>query len=210
MHTSFGLKLNLGSIFLCHELHPQPWSWDILVTCGFRIQIEPKLSLQCGRSGARGIAVTQDKGSYDPVQSVKMAKEVLVVLSIPKMHAGVLPEHGWRLPDDDIIKLNTAIGLALDARRGGAGGVVRSQRNYLGAWSKQLFGITNLLIAQALALREGVIFANLHGFQKVVLEMDCLEVVNLWNTRHGSCSVVTRIMQEIGELALNFSLLFSM
>jgi hypothetical protein len=69
-----------------------------------------------------------------------------------------------------------------------------------------MFGITDPLIVEALALREGVIFANLRGFQNMVLEMDCLEVVNLWNTRHGSRSVVTPILQEIGDVALNFCL----
>lgn len=37
------------------------------------------------------------------------------------------------------------------------------------------------------------------------METDCLEVVNLWNTRHGSRSVVAPILSEIGELACNFS-----
>jgi hypothetical protein len=48
-----------------------------------------------------------DKGSYDPVQSVKMAKEALAVVSIPKMHVGVLPGNGWRPPEDDIISILT-------------------------------------------------------------------------------------------------------
>jgi hypothetical protein len=68
-----------------------------------------------------------------------------------------------------------------------------------------MFGITDPLIVEALALREGVIFANLRGFQNMVLEMDCLEVVNLWNTRHGSRTIVASIIQEIGELVLSFS-----
>ena len=39
----------------------------------------------------------------------------------------------------------------------------------------------------------------------MMMETDCLEVVNLWNTRHGSRSVVAPILLEIGELACNFS-----
>jgi hypothetical protein len=40
----------------------------------------------------------------------------------------------------------------------------------------------------------------------VVMEIDCLEVVDLCNSRHGSLSSVTPILQDIGELALNFTL----
>jgi hypothetical protein len=56
-----------------------------------------------------------------------------------------------------------------------------------------------------LALRDGVIFAKLRGFSKVVMETDCLELINLLNARQGSCSAVAPILQEIGELVLSFS-----
>jgi hypothetical protein len=36
-----------------------------------------------------------------------MAKEALAVVSIPKMHVGVLPGNGWRPPEDDIISILT-------------------------------------------------------------------------------------------------------
>ena len=71
-------------------------------------------------------------------------------------------------------------------------------------WSKPLIGVTDPLIAEALALREGVIVANLRGFKKIIMETDCLEVVNLWNTRHGSRSIVAPILLQIGELCNNF------
>jgi hypothetical protein len=117
----------------------------------------------------------------------------------------ILPGHGWRPPENDTVKTNTDGGILLDARKGGAGGIVRfSFASFLGAWSKPLLGITDPFIAEALALREGAIFANLCGFSKVLLETDCLEVVDLWKTRHSSRSVVTSILQDIGELALNF------
>jgi ribonuclease HI len=79
----------------------------------------------------------------------------------------------------DVMKINTDGGLLMDARRGGAGGVARSHSAYLGAWSKPYEGITDPLIVEALALRDGVIFAKLRGFPKVVMETDSLELINL-------------------------------
>ena len=60
------------------------------------------------------------------------------------------------------------------------------------------------MIAEALSLRDGVIFAKLRGFSRVVMEVDCLEVVNLWDSRAVSRSVVAPILQEIEGLASSF------
>ena len=65
-------------------------------------------------------------------------------------------------------------------------------------------GVTEPMIAEALAVRDGVIFANLRGFKHVVVETDNLEVVNLWNTRLNSRSVVAPIILEIKELSASF------
>jgi hypothetical protein len=63
-------------------------------------------------------------------------------------------------------------GLSLVARKEGTGGVARSRSAFLGAWSKFYEGITEPLIAEALVVRDGVIFARLRGYSKVVMEMD--------------------------------------
>jgi hypothetical protein len=94
---------------------------------------------------------------------------------------------------------------SFDAHRGGVGEVARSRYAYLSAWSKPYNDLTDPLVAEALALRDDVIIAKLRGYPKVVMETDCLEIVNLWNTRHGSRAVVVSIIQEIGELVLSFS-----
>ena len=95
------------------------------------------------------------------------------------MHARTLPGHGWRPPELGWIKINTDGSIAMDARRGGIGGVARSRPSFLAAWCKPYPGITDQLIAEALAIRDGVIFARLRGYAEVVLESDNLEIVNL-------------------------------
>jgi hypothetical protein len=39
----------------------------------------------------------------------------------------------------------------------------------------------------------------------VVMETDCLEIVNLWNSHHGSRVAVAPILHEIGELVTCFT-----
>ena len=38
----------------------------------------------------------------------------------------------------------------------------------------------------------------------MIMETDCLEAVNLWNSRYIDRSVIAPIFSEIGELALSF------
>ena len=68
-------------------------------------------------------------------------------------------------------------------------------------------GISDPLIMEGLSLRDRVRFASLHGFLHVIMEVDCLELVTLWNTRHNSRSIVAPLLLEIGELSTHFSLL---
>jgi hypothetical protein len=92
---------------------------------------------------------------------MKMAKEALPILEVLKKYTAMLPGYGWRPPYEDVVKINTDGGLSFDARRGGAGGVARSRYAYLGAWRKPYNGLTGPLVAEALALRDGVVFAKL-------------------------------------------------
>ena len=63
-------------------------------------------------------------------------------------------------------------------------------------------------LAEALALRDGVIFAKLRGFTHVVMEVDCVEVVDQWIARQESRSLIAPLLFEIEEGLLGFLLLF--
>ena len=54
-------------------------------------------------------------------------------------------------------------------------------------------------------MREGVIFAQLRGYSHVIIEVDCVEVVNLWNLRRDSRSIVAPILDYVGEISATFS-----
>jgi hypothetical protein len=44
---------------------------------------------------------------------------------------------------------------------------------------RPLLGITYPLVAESLAVHDGILFVKIRGLTCVVLETDCLEVVNL-------------------------------
>lgn len=133
-----------------------------------------------------------------------LIRETLALLDLLKEHAHLLPGHGWRPPEEDEIKINTDGSIAMEARRGGVGGVARSHSTFRAAWCKPYQGITDPLISEALALRAGVIFARLRGYEKVVMQSDCLELVNLWNSRHDARALMAPILSEILEHSNSF------
>ena len=110
----------------------------------------------------------------------------------------------WCPPDVGWIKINTDGATNIEASCAGGGGVARSHLSFKGAWSKPFPGVLDPFVAEALALREGVIFAQLRGFSHVVMEVDCLEVVNLWSSRDSSRAIVAPILDEIREKSLSF------
>ena len=191
--------------FRLPRLHPDTWARDILCDAQFTNQRRAAIiSIMWSIWHSRN-RLTHDREGVNPAFSVRRVKEDLALLDIPLPHAAILPGHGWRSPESDWMKINTDGETDAVSGNGGVGGLVRSSSTFVAAWSKPLPGVSDPLIAETLAVREGVIFAQLRGFSQVLVETDCLEIVNLWNSRSNPRSVVAPILIEIGERASSFS-----
>ena len=83
--------------------------------------------------------------------------------------------------------------------------MARSTSSFISAWCKPIPGITDPLVAEATAVREGVVVALLRGFTRVQIETDCLDVVNFWNSRRTSRSLIAPLLLDIEELAASFT-----
>ena len=108
--------------------------------------------------------ITHDKNGYNPTHSITMIKDDLAILEVPLEHSRFVPGFGWKPPEYDWVKINTDDGIAGEVRKGGAGGITRSPTDFIAAWSKPYPGVTDPLVAEALAMRDRVIFAQLRGF----------------------------------------------
>ncbi|KAE8787277.1 Alanyl-tRNA synthetase [Hordeum vulgare] len=177
------------------DLHPLTWKQDILCDPQFSEPNRAKLVSVMWSIWTSHNNLTHDRGPTSQVQSVIMTRDALALLDIPRELAHVLPRHGWRPPDQEVVKNNTDGSVALGAGRGSGGGVARSHNGFLAAWCKPFSRVTDPLTVEALALREGVLFERLRGYSKIVMEIDCLDLVYLWNLRHNSRSVVAPILE---------------
>lgn len=147
---------------------------------------------------------THGKEGYNPTQALKWIHETLSILDLPGRRPQVSAGQGWRPPDAGWITINTDGSVFPDTSTGGAGGVARSHLAFLGAWCKPLPGTTDPFIAELLAFREGVIFAQLRGMSHVIIEVDNSELVTQWNSRRTSRSIAAPILQQLEDIALNF------
>jgi hypothetical protein len=161
------------------KLNPSTWAKDVLCDSIIRDDERGKMITVMWAIWTSRNNLTHDRVGLDPRQSMLRTRNDLAMLDIPRRQVMVLPGFGWRPPDEGCIKINTDAGVASEARKSGAGGVVRDLAGFVAAWSKPLPGVTDPLIAEAMALREGVIFAKLRGYTRVKLEVDCLEIVDL-------------------------------
>jgi hypothetical protein len=56
---------------------------------------------------------------------------------------------------------------------------------------------------EAIACRDALVLAQQHGVQRVILETDCLDLVNLWG-KESQRSVIDPILKQIEDLSLAF------
>ena len=191
--------------FKLPRLHPVTWAEDII--CYVRFTSRDRavtVSVMWAIWHSRN-RLTHGEDQLDPASSVRRTREALSLLEVPRQLAMIMSGHGWRPPEEGFVTINTDAAIKREDGKGGAGGVARSSCSFLGAWSKPYPGVTDPFIAEAMAVRDGVIFACLRGYTHVIMEMDCSEVANLWTTRHDSRSVVAPILLEIGELSGSFT-----
>ncbi|KAE8777961.1 Alanyl-tRNA synthetase [Hordeum vulgare] len=157
------------------RLHPSSWAGDILCGSMFTDKEQATIITIIWSIWSSRNTWTHDGEKFDPVNSI--TREALDLLDVPKQQAAMLPGHGWRPPEPDQVKINTDAAVRFTEEKSGAGGDARSQTSLMGAWCKPHLGVTDPMIAEALALRDGVIFANLRGYANVIMETDSLEIV---------------------------------
>jgi hypothetical protein len=82
---------------------------------------------------------------------------------------------------------------------------------FRGAWAKVYTGVQDPFIAETLAMRDAFLFARAQGYQEVMFETDCQELVRCWEARDRERTVIAPLLAEIHSLSLlfqSFSLVF--
>ena len=109
----------------------------------------------------------------------------------------------WQKPEPVWCKVNTDASFQAATSLGTGGVVIRDEDGRLLAASVKSYNhIPDALTAEAMAARDGLIFARMQGCVKVHLELDNL---NLLQSYTGERSYVASLWQEIQELSRSFA-----
>jgi len=107
----------------------------------------------------------------------------------------------WRRPDDGWCKVNIDASFVSASRSGSGGAVIRDDSGkILEASSKFYEHIPDVVTAEAMAARDGLLLARACGHEKVVLEVDNLALVNLLRSEAGERSPVAGLWHETREI----------
>lgn len=100
----------------------------------------------------------------------------------------------WRAPPQPVMKVNVDGAFDPHAFHGAAGAILRGTKHFHACLTKWFDHIPNVLVAEALACKEGISLAHSIGSQRIVVETDCQVLVSLWEARHSQRSEITGIL----------------
>jgi hypothetical protein len=88
----------------------------------------------------------------------------------------------WRPPEGLVIKINSDGAICVEHGRAGSGGVARDALGFRGAWAKVYTRVQDPFIAETLPMCDAFLFARARGYQEVMFETDCQELVRCWES----------------------------
>jgi ribonuclease HI len=197
LHKAIGVKLPV--------LHRTSWATDLID--GKFLTEEQACYILCGAWAvwSERNAIWHGEGGRSVQQSVRWATETTFDLreaGRPKIQKPVVERGRWKPPDSGFIKINVDAGYNADQKNGSVGVVVRNHEGMLLRATALWFAhAASALILEAEAVRAGIRLAIDMGIQRVIIETDALEVVNLWKEKGTGRSIITSICQEVRELS---------
>jgi ribonuclease HI len=115
----------------------------------------------------------------------------------------------WSPPPEGTVHINVDAARFSSSRRMGIGAVIRNHKRECSiAWSELIQEVTAPDVAEALALRHAMSLAGEEGFDKLVIESDCLSLVQRVKSLEIDRSHVGVVVQDIKALVSGFSSVF--
>ena len=114
--------------------------------------------------------------------------------------------HGWERPPEGIIKLNIDAGFEMDSGSGSTGAILRDDMgNFIAASCGDIPFVEDAATTEVRALRNGLLHANDMVCNKLYVEADCMEVIDVMQNGGNFLGHAAAIYEECTFLARNFS-----
>ena len=112
-------------------------------------------------------------------------------------------EERWCKPEPRQVKLNVDASFHYDSSAGSTGAILRDyQGNFVAAETTYLPHVASPMMAEAYAMRQGLILANRLGCNNVAAESDSLEIIQACTGEHSWWSEAAAIFADCMDLIL--------
>jgi hypothetical protein len=149
---------------------------------------------------------THGERVQSPVRSAHAISVLALNYSRARGSGKSMMRHGWSKPREDFVKLNVDAGFDIDTGKGTTGSVLRDDRGqFLAASCRELPFISDDTTAEATALRDGLLLAGQIGCNRIEVNSDCLEVMEIMMDGGDSMGAAAAIYEECTFLCHNFT-----
>ncbi|RLM69491.1 hypothetical protein C2845_PM17G09160 [Panicum miliaceum] len=111
----------------------------------------------------------------------------------------------WQRPPVGWMKINTDAAYTAANGRGATGVVLRNDQGVVLVGAARAYSnVADVMMAEVMGARDGVLLALEQGATKVLLETDNATLISLLNSDDGIQSVIVGFWHEVRELSLSF------
>jgi hypothetical protein len=112
---------------------------------------------------------------------------------------------GWTKPLHDHLKINVDASFDADELKGATGAVIRDcTRRFIAAWNTKLDFVQDVLSAEAHAIKQGRLLAQIIVCNRSILTSDCMDAISVMKKGGQSSGVAAAIFDDCYHLALEF------
>ena len=116
-------------------------------------------------------------------------------------------KEGWSRPPMGFVKLNVDASFDHDLLRGTAGAMLRDDKgNFIAGGNWKIDWCADVLTAEAMALRFGLILAQKVGCNRLIINSDNMEVIDTMKNGGQSAGVAAAVFEDCYFMACDFPL----
>jgi hypothetical protein len=141
-----------------------------------------------------------------PTRTAQAISTLVLNFSRAKKKKVGIVRHGWIKPREDYVKLNVDARFSYDLGIGSTGAIIRNDRGYfLAASTCDIPFVSNPATSEAQGLRDGLLLAGQLGCNRIEVNLDCSEVIDVMNNGGNSFGPAAAIYEECTFLSRNFT-----
>uniref|UniRef100_A0A0A9BCZ9 RNase H type-1 domain-containing protein n=1 Tax=Arundo donax TaxID=35708 RepID=A0A0A9BCZ9_ARUDO len=146
---------------------------------------------------------THGENVQHPQRSVEAIAALVVNYAKARKPNSGIERTSWSKPHEGYVKLNVDAAFSIDK---GSGAIIRDDQGmFLASSCRGVEYVTDAQTAEDLALRDGLILAGQIGCMKIMVESDCMEVVEIMREGGDTRNVTAAIYEDCTFLCRGFS-----